>query len=35
LGNQGFTHQAKQLDPNTWQVEFRKTGGGWFRTNGN
>lgn len=24
LGNQGFTHQTKQLDASTWQVEFRK-----------
>ena len=24
LGKQGFTHQAKQLDDGTWQVEFRK-----------
>ena len=28
LGSQGFTHQTKQLDANTWQAEFRKTGGG-------
>lgn len=25
LGNQGFTHQAKQIDAGSWQVEFRKT----------
>ena len=25
LGSQGFTHQAKQLDATTWEVEFRKT----------
>ena len=24
LGNQGFTHQTRQIDSNTWQVEFRK-----------
>jgi uncharacterized protein (DUF2249 family) len=23
----GFTHQAKELGANTWQVEFRKSGG--------
>ena len=28
LGNLGFTHVTKQLDANSWQVEFRKTGGG-------
>ena len=28
LGNQGFTHQTKQLDDHTWQAEFRKTDGG-------
>lgn len=27
LGNQGFTHQTKQIDESTWQVEFRKTAG--------
>ena len=25
LGHQGFAHQTRQLDANTWQVEFRKT----------
>ena len=25
LGNQGFTHHAKELDDGTWQVEFRRT----------
>ncbi len=24
LGNQGFTYRSKQLDDNSWQVEFRK-----------
>ena len=24
LGNQGFTHEAKELSDGTWQVEFRK-----------
>ena len=24
LGKQGFTHQTKQLDESTWQVEFRR-----------
>ncbi len=24
LGNQGFSHQARQLSDGTWQVEFRK-----------
>lgn len=28
LGSQGFTHQTKQLDANTWQAEFRKAGSG-------
>ena len=27
LGNQGFTHEMKQLDGSTWQVEFRKSAG--------
>ena len=27
LGHQGFSHRTKQLDENTWQVEFRKTPG--------
>ena len=26
LGNRGFMHQTRQLDPGTWQVEFRKSG---------
>jgi len=26
LRKQGFTHQTKQIEPGTWQVEFRKTG---------
>jgi uncharacterized protein (DUF2249 family) len=26
FGKQGFTHRAKQLDSNTWQVEFLKSG---------
>ena len=25
FGHRGFTHQARQLDPATWQVEFCKT----------
>jgi len=24
LGNQGFTHQTRQIDSNTWEVDFRK-----------
>jgi len=28
LGNQGFTHQARQIDGGCWQVEFRKTNAG-------
>lgn len=26
LGRQGFTHHTRQLDPQTWEVEFRKSG---------